>query len=90
MNQRADRHMRDDPEGLLERASYAKRAKVKVVIGPSTAQSVAGQHLAWMLVNLLARQESLISKIEFDCPHTPLLPRVALFGAKHTLSDSLQ
>jgi molybdopterin/thiamine biosynthesis adenylyltransferase len=90
MSDRADRHMRDDPGGLLASATKARRAKVKIVIGPAAAQSVAGQHAAWMLVNLLARQHALVSSLEIDCPVTATFDRVALFGEKPTLMESLQ
>lgn len=90
MNDRADRHMRDDPAGLLASAAHARHARVKIVVGPSVAQSVAGQHLAWMLVNLLARQHALVSRIEIECPSVSTLPQVALLENRSVLNECLR
>ncbi|MDP9474310.1 MAG: ThiF family adenylyltransferase [Actinomycetota bacterium] len=43
-------------------------ARVVVRVGQGAATTPAGQHLAWMLVNLLARQDDEIREIELDVP----------------------
>lgn len=56
-------------------------AKVTVEVAPETARSRTGQHLAWMVLNLLARQAGEIATIELSVPPgiapiTPLGPLV--------------
>jgi len=86
----ADRHFRPDPLNLLAPAAQATAGRVLLKIAPVLANTVAGQHLAWMLVNLLARQFRLVSAIMLDVDsHTPLHARVAAFGEAPALEDTL-
>ena len=48
------------------------------------------QHLAWMLVNLLARQFKVVREIILDVPSTALLPGVAPFGGMSSFAESLR
>ncbi|MCZ2113445.1 MAG: ThiF family adenylyltransferase [Anaerolineae bacterium] len=54
------------------------------------ASSRGGQHLAWMLVNLLCRQFKIIQELVLDVPTTPLQPGVAPFGAMASLIETLE
>jgi len=86
----ADRHLRPDPQGLLAPLAQATTGRVLLKIAPALAISVTGQHLAWMLVNLLARQFRLVSAIILDVdPHVPLRARVAPFGEAPSLEQTL-
>jgi molybdopterin/thiamine biosynthesis adenylyltransferase len=49
---------------------------VTVEVDRTTASHVSTQHTAWMLVNLLARFERIITRVEVACPDVPLQPRV--------------
>lgn len=90
LDQLADRHLRPDPHGLLAPLDQAKTGRVVLKIAPALAASIAGQHLAWMLVNLLARQFRIVSSITLDVdPHTPLQARVAPFGEAPSLEQTL-
>src|SRR5690242_15199076 len=90
LDQLADRHFRPDPQGLLAPAAQATTGRVLVIVAPVQANSVAGQHLAWMLVNLLARQFRLVSAIVLDVdPDAMLQARVAPFGEASSLELTL-
>ncbi|HXE51589.1 MAG TPA: ThiF family adenylyltransferase [Tepidisphaeraceae bacterium] len=80
-----DRHLR--PIDGLARPSGQRR--VRITAGDAAARSVAGQHTLWMLANLLARQFGVIAEIELALPRVPLHARVALFGGRGSLPDSL-
>src|SRR5260370_34904894 len=43
-------------------------AKVIVAGSPKAANTATGQHLTWMLLNLLARQTTEIAQIELSIP----------------------
>lgn len=85
----SDRHFRPDPLGVLAEGAVAKFGVVRVSIDADMASSRGGQHLAWMLVNLLSRQFKVVREILLDVPPARLLDAVAPFGAKDTLVDSL-
>jgi len=88
LDQLADRHFRADPTGVLAEGA-ARPGSVLVRISPEMAGTAAGQHLAWMLVNLLCRQFKVVQKIVLDVPPNPLLPNVAAYGGCGTLRDTL-
>lgn len=69
--------------------SGARQTRVRVSASPAVAGTTAGQHLLWMLANLLARQFAVIQVIEIALPRLPLKPGVALFGAAATLHETV-
>lgn len=85
----ADRHLRPDPLGVLIEGAATKFGVVRVSISAAMASSRGGQHLAWMLVNLLARQFKVVREILLDVPGVPTLDAVTPFGRKATLGESL-
>lgn len=89
IDQLADRHLRPDPLGVLVEGSAAHVGVVRVSISTIMASSRGGQHLAWMLVNLLCRQFKVVREILLDIPAVPTLDAVAPFGRKALLGDSL-
>lgn len=72
-----DRHLRPDPDGRLA-GSPLQLATVLVRADRSYAESVAGQHLLQMLVNLLARQFGVVSRILLELDDVPVHPNVFL------------
>jgi hypothetical protein len=70
-------------DGLLAPLQATSAPTVAVEVSPEAATSPAGQHTAWMLINLLARQESVIGRVVLVCPPdmrlrgriVPLAPR---------------
>lgn len=85
----ADRH-RGNVEGLEPHsACTARRASVRIVADPHYASTAAGQHLLWMLTNLLARQFGLICRMEIGVPSLPLIDGVGFFGRRATLAETL-
>jgi hypothetical protein len=46
----------------------AEPVEVTIVVSPDTAHQAAVQHAAWMLVNLLSRQQGVVSRIGLICP----------------------
>lgn len=89
IDQLADRHLRPDPLGVLLEGAVARHGVVRVSVSAAMAESTAGQHLAWMLVNLLCRQFKVVREILLDVPAVPLMSRVAPFGQGPTLGESL-
>ncbi|MCU7370737.1 hypothetical protein PEC18_07540 [Paucibacter sp. O1-1] len=89
IDQLADRHLRPDPLGVLIVGAVTKVGVVRVMVSAAMASSRGGQHLAWMLVNLLARQFKVVREILLDVPAVPTLDAVAPFGRKATLGESL-
>lgn len=45
-----------------------EQASVTIVVSPDAAHSARVQHTAWMLLNLLSRQQGVVSKIGLLCP----------------------
>jgi hypothetical protein len=72
-----DRHLRPDPEGRLA-GSPPQLATVLVRADRRYAETVAGQHLLQMLVNLLARQFGIVSRLLLELDEVPLHPDVFL------------
>lgn len=89
IDQLADRHLRPDPLGVLVEGAAAHVGVVRVSVSSAEAASKGGQHLAWMLVNLLCRQFKVVREIRLNVPLTPTLDAVAHFGRKNTLGESL-
>jgi molybdopterin/thiamine biosynthesis adenylyltransferase len=89
IDQLADRHFQPDPHGILADPGAARQADVLLAIGEQMAGTAAGQHVFWMLTNLLSRQFKLIRGVTFDVPgNAVLLPRVAAFGAAAMLKET--
>lgn len=85
----ADRHLRQDPDGVLSDVAGHRNGVVLLEVGNALAASKGIQHLAWMLTNVLARQFKLVGQIVLDVPDVPLAAGVAAFGASATLAASL-
>jgi molybdopterin/thiamine biosynthesis adenylyltransferase len=73
-------------------------ARVVVALGQEAAQTATGQHLLWMLVNLLARQSVEIHQLELRLPRavravpylSPLVPQnVELYEALNQGLDAI-
>jgi hypothetical protein len=83
MDDVSDRH-----EGTLDGlfAQVEETARVVVVVEvPAVAASLHScQHTAWMLLNLLARQEKIVDAIYLDCPPAiPLAGRIVPLAARN-------
>lgn len=85
----SDRHFRQDPDGILKQKEDARSGRVLVTIDPLIASTIAGQHLAWMLINLISRQFGLVVEIVIDAPDTDLLANTAGFGQASSLRETL-
>lgn len=58
---------------------------VSIEIADKVAGLAACQHTAWMLVNLLARQERIVAQVALGCPPAvPLVGRVVPLGRRDT------
>lgn len=84
----ADRHLRPDPHEALD-PSKARQGSVLIRVAENWASTKAGQHAAWLLTNLLARQFNVVSSISFDVPPVRLQDGVAAYAARETLLDTL-
>lgn len=64
---------------------------VAIVVAPDAAELAATQHAAWMLVNLLARADGVVSAVRIVCPaDIPLAGRVVPLAARNMqLQDAL-
>jgi hypothetical protein len=82
MEQLSDRH-EGTLDGLLAPLDAGAAATVAVEIDAQAARTAAGQHTAWMLINLLARQEGVVTRIALSCPSgVPLRGRVVPLAAR--------
>lgn len=65
-----------------EFASAAERSDHGVVIsaGASAAATLSGQHILWMLTNLLARQDGVVTDLILEVPDVAALPKAMLLG----------
>lgn len=87
----ADRHLRPDPQGVLNEPMGMKVGVVLVQVSEPMATAMGVQHLAWMLVNLLSRQFKVVCEVVLDVPATVMLHSgVAAFGAQTTLLETLE
>ncbi len=84
-----DRHFRTDPQGVLLPKRDGRCGRILLTVAPFLADTPAGQHLAWMLTNQLARQFGVIVNITLHVPEAVLLKDTAAFGAKTSLRDTL-
>lgn len=67
-----------------------RTAVVAVFIEPGAARTYAVQHAAWMLVNLLARLDGVVSHVMIAGGNAALLPHVVpLAGSAKTLQEAL-
>lgn len=79
MNGLGERH-RGDLDGKL---ALGKPTTVAVSL-PEQA-SVADQHTAWLLIDLLIRLEGVVDRIVVSCPRSPIAARVSPHAAAGTL-----
>jgi molybdopterin/thiamine biosynthesis adenylyltransferase len=66
-NQISNRH-ESDLGGRFSPFGKTEQASVTLVIAPEAAHSARVQHTAWMLLNLLSRQQGVVSQIGLVCP----------------------
>ena len=84
----SDRH-EGDLGGSLTPWDRRRRLRVQVCFGNSAAHA-AVQHAGWMLVNLLARMDGVVTAVHLRAPDVPLLARVMpLAAAGASLLDAL-
>lgn len=90
LDQLADRHLRADPQGVLDDTRQPRSGIVLVRVSSRMAVALGTQHLVWMLVSLLSRQFKVVKEIILDVPKVSLHQRVAPFGEKDTLLETLE
>lgn len=90
LDQLADRHFRSDPQGVLPDGTETRPGTVCVSVSADMANSLGGQHLVWMLINLLCRQFKVVREVVLDVPTAPLQAGVAPFGAMADLVETLE
>jgi len=79
-----------DLRGSLRTFDPSQAVTVEVAIDPDLADTPAVQHTAWMLINLLARGEGIVDRIQLHCPaKTEVQPRVVPFGVATTFATRL-
>lgn len=72
-----------DLKGRLAPIEVAQPVAVAVIVTPDAAPLAAHQHTAWMLVDLLARAESIVQAVRVVCPPAvPLAGRVVPLAAR--------
>lgn len=89
LEQLADRHFRPDPQGVFDDKDPVLNGHVLVTVAQEQATTSAGQHLAWMLTNLLARQLRVVTSITLNIPEAHLHDSIAPFGNAANLKDTL-
>jgi ThiF family len=69
---------------------YSTRSgRVRISAGKIFASTQGGQHLLWMLVNLLARQYGVVTELKIAVPAVGLCPATAPFGQNPDLQATL-
>ena len=63
-------------------------AKVGIAASTLAASSIGGQHLVWMLADLIARQFGVVAKIDLALPAVPVFNECALFDTAERLLPS--
>jgi len=71
----SDRHQ-GDAGGRLTPAGARPSIAVGIEVDGRAAALVSTQHTAWMLTNLLARFDRVLSRVDIECPSVPLAPQV--------------
>jgi molybdopterin/thiamine biosynthesis adenylyltransferase len=70
-------------------AGWGRTTRVRLAVADHTAAGPAGQHLAWMTTNLLARQYGVVGEIQLVAPAASTQDRVAHFAGQGNLAASL-
>ncbi len=87
------RHLLAELESKLGTVSDQANHSVRLVTSTVMADTLAGQHLIWMLANLLARQFAIVHKIEIQIPpNVAVRSQAVLFpiaAAKTNLADAI-
>jgi molybdopterin/thiamine biosynthesis adenylyltransferase len=66
-----------------------RSGRVRISAGTKFARTQGGQHLLWMLINLLARQYGVVTALEIAVPAVGLHPSTTPFGEKSDLQATL-
>jgi len=85
-----DRHLRSDLGGRLNSLDPTSIRRVRLAATDVISKTFAGQHILWMLSNLLARQYAVIHEIHISVPSIPVMPSIALFGEGVDLPTTLR
>lgn len=88
-NRLGHRHLQESPYVKSGESRQAVTGKVRVTASPDAVRTKAGQHLIWMIGNLLARQFGIVKEIVICVPDSALLPGVAPFCRKSSLLDTV-
>jgi hypothetical protein len=70
-------------------AGWGRPIRVRLAVADHAAAGPAGQHLAWMTANLLARQYGVIGEIQLVAPAASTHDRVTHFAGHGDLAASL-
>ncbi|MBI2313629.1 MAG: ThiF family adenylyltransferase [Betaproteobacteria bacterium] len=87
-----DRHLHPEFEAKLGPISGASHRVVQLTASPEVAETIPGQHLIWMLANLLARQFLIVHELVLHLPPVSTRPEAVLFSpgaANAILSDAI-
>lgn len=84
----SDRHS-GDLNGTLKPLDPGTAVTIRVFVPESVAEKPAAQHAAWMAVNLLARADGIVSRVEVDCPDVTIRERTIPFGRSLLLAQRL-
>ncbi len=82
-----DRHLRGDPGRKSTQSEDWNR--VCLVASPEVSVTEGGQHLLWMVTNLLARQFGVIQELVLSIPEVPVVPCCFPFGSGENLQLAL-
>ena len=89
--QMGDRHLRLAPEILSTALDVDAYRSICITADETIASTIAGQHLLWMLVNLLARQFAVVHEVLIAVPDVPSTKNAFFSGdfCTRDLPDSL-
>jgi ThiF family len=85
MTNRVSNRHEDDLGGKCLPFGDTKQVDVTVAVDPDTACLPSTQHTAWMLLNLLLRQEGVVHRVHLSCPeNVPLASRIVPLSQGNT------
>lgn len=86
-----NRHLDSSARGsVLDRfEGPTGRTRVRLIVTDAAAVTATGQHLAWMVANLLARLYGVVGVVEIVAPAVPVGHNVAPFAIQGDLATTL-
>lgn len=81
-----NRHLHPEFQAKLGGIFGTSNRIVRLTARQDVAETIAGQHLIWMLANLLARQFAIVHELDLHLPTVPTQPEAVLFPSDSAMT----